>query len=150
VKSLAYRFEDRWDDKIIVLTAVIIKQDLSSKSRILLIREGESPYEGEWVLPQGQPKTGESLVQSAVRECMEEVNLNVDLESLLGAYDDFQEEESGTRHIMIMCYIGTIAHGETAPSNEAADYAWVDPNQPPSSCPNIVKKMLSDYCSKKA
>lgn len=149
MNSLAYRL-DSWDDKIIVLTAVIIKRVYNSKSRILLIHEGESPYEDKWVLPQGQPKVGESLVQSAARECAEEISLNINIESLLGAYDDFQEVGGETRHIVIMCYVGTISDGETASSKEAIDYAWVDPNQPPSSCPEIVKKILSDYCGNKA
>ena len=47
-----YERKDRWDQDILLLAAVVIpRRDTGSK--ILLIHEGDKPYENRWVLPPG-------------------------------------------------------------------------------------------------
>ena len=101
--------------------------------------------------PQGQPQNSETLVQAAVRECLEEVGLNILITSLLGVYEDFLAKESKDneiQHVTIVCYVGDVVHGEVRTSSEAKEHAWIDPGHPPSTCPTIVKRILHDYCNR--
>jgi len=57
------------DEGIQVLVSVAI---LKGKN-VLLIREQEEPYNGQWVFPQGYVKAGETLKEAARREVLEEL-----------------------------------------------------------------------------
>jgi ADP-ribose pyrophosphatase YjhB (NUDIX family) len=141
--------EDKWDSDIVLVVAVVVPRNRERGERkILLIREGDDPYHNQWVLPQGQPKPNETLLQTAVRECLEEVGLNVRVTSLLGVYDDFSSEtkDRSNRHIVIVSYDAEVVHeGDVRSSTEAKDHVWVQPSHPPRDCPRVVRQILSDY-----
>jgi 8-oxo-dGTP diphosphatase len=53
---------------------------------IALVRRGQPPFVGRWALPAGFIEEDESVEQAAVRECKEEIGLDVQLVELFGVY----------------------------------------------------------------
>lgn len=75
----------RPDARVRVGTAVIVIDDAG---RLLLEKRSDS---GLWGLPGGRVESGESLVESAVREVREETGLQVHISGLVGVYSDCRE-----------------------------------------------------------
>jgi ADP-ribose pyrophosphatase YjhB (NUDIX family) len=55
-------------------------------NKIVLVKRGISPGYGKWVIPGGFVDRGETLEEAAVRETLEETNLQVEITSLLNVY----------------------------------------------------------------
>ena len=53
---------------------------------VVLLRRGIEPQRGKWVFPGGFVDRGETAAEAAVRETREEVQLEVEVEGLLGVY----------------------------------------------------------------
>jgi 8-oxo-dGTP diphosphatase len=133
--------EDR-DPLVRVLAAVAVQSD----RKVLVMREEDEPFRNYWVLPEGYPRPGETLPQAATREVREELSLEVELEGLLGVYEDFTREPPGpTTHWVFVCYQGQPAKGGIVqPSWEAIDFAWIDPSSAPPKSPPVIRAMLTD------
>ncbi len=112
---------------------------------MLLIREQEEPYNGQWVLPQGYVKAGETVEGAARREVREELGVEVELGDLVGVYDDFLDETTPPTHCVIVGYRGSIrGTGRLLSTSEAIDSAWVDISKGLPDVPPVVRRMLAD------
>jgi len=58
----------------------------TGEAGIVLVRRGQSPFVGWWALPAGYIEADESVEQAAVRECKEEIGLDIELLELFGVY----------------------------------------------------------------
>ncbi len=130
------------DPTLQVLAAIAIRR----ADRILVIREEDEPNRHSWVLPQGYPRRGETLADAACREAFEEVGLDVQVERLLGVYDDLGRgtPPPPVRWVTV-CFLGRLVR-DRAPvaTREAIDSAWIDPsNVDPASMP-ALRPMLAD------
>ena len=90
--------------------------------RLLLIRRGRGPAQGEWSIPGGRVEFGETLQEAVVREVAEETGLDV----VCGAYIGFVERMGPDHHFVILDF---WAHARN-PSpllagDDAAEAAWV-------------------------
>ncbi len=65
-----------------VAAGVIVTLD----DEIVLLKRGIEPGIGKWVFPGGYVDRGEQVEAAAAREALEEVGLEVEIESLLGVY----------------------------------------------------------------
>ena len=59
--------------------------------RIILLRRGFDPGKGLWTFPGGFVDLGESVEQAAVREAMEELEIDIELGPLIGLYSRADE-----------------------------------------------------------
>ena len=136
--------KESFDMGIRVLASVAI---LRAK-KVLLIKEQDEPYHGLWVLPQGYVKQGEMVSDAARREVQEELGVEVELDGLVGVYDDFHEG-SQPSHYVIVTYFGTIkGSAEPHPSTEAIDSAWVDVSKGVPAIPPVIRRVLHDVAQK--
>jgi 8-oxo-dGTP diphosphatase len=133
---------ESFDEGVRVLASVAILRGNS----LLLINEREEPYNGQWVLPQGYPRLGETVSDAAKREVREELGVEVDLDGLVGVYDDLVREGSRLTHHVIIVYIGRIKEGtgEPRPTTEAIDSAWVDIRRGLPEVPEVMKRIVHD------
>jgi 8-oxo-dGTP diphosphatase len=137
-----FRGEETRDLRVELLAAVAVVLD----GRVLLLREEDEPYRGLWVPPQGYPRPGERLEEAAVREVAEELDLDVELEGLLGVYEDFftRPGEHGTTRRVIVCFRARpVRPPAPRPSREVLDFAWVDPARASVPSPSVVRSMLA-------
>lgn len=58
----------------------------TGEAGIVLVRRGQLPFVGWWALPAGYIEADESVEQAAVRECKEEIGLDIELLELFGVY----------------------------------------------------------------
>ncbi|MEK6977428.1 MAG: NUDIX hydrolase [Candidatus Hydrothermarchaeota archaeon] len=98
---------------LVTVDAVVEQQD-----RILLVRRGREPFRGAWALPGGFVEYGESTEEAAAREVMEEADVAIELEGLLGVYSDPHRDPRG--HVISICYVAR-GRGEPMGGSDAAE-----------------------------
>ncbi|WP_433163251.1 NUDIX hydrolase [Kribbella sp. CA-247076] len=99
------------------------------RGRILLIRRTDN---GNWALPGGGMDLGETIVQAAEREVLEETGVRCRVTGLVGIY-------TNPRHVLEYTSNGEVRQefsivftadrlaGEPTPSSESSMVEWVDP-----------------------
>ena len=97
-----------------------------SENRVLLIRRGGPPLEGEWSIPGGMLELGESLREGVRRELEEETGLEVSVHDLIEAFDRVTMDEEGKwrYHFVILDYLCEVVSGEARAASDVVDVAW--------------------------
>lgn len=80
---------------------------------IVLLRRGFDPGQGLWTFPGGFIDLGESTEEAARRETMEEIQLDVEIGSLVGVYS------RATDRVMLVVYSATT-NGDTPRTTDEA------------------------------
>ena len=97
--------------------------------KLLLIRRTMAPEIGKWSIPAGFLDSGEDPEETAVREALEETNLNVQIEKLLHVYHNLPQQGGASIFIMYQAKLisGTPQAGDDA---DAVGFFSLD-NLPP-------------------
>lgn len=90
-------------------TAVIVEQD----DRILMVHEEDNGIKC-WNQPAGHVELGESLVEGAVRETLEETRYEVELTGLVGIYQS-KSPRNGLHYVRVCFTARTVKLVENAP-----------------------------------
>ena len=96
-----------------------------SGSRILLCRRAIEPRRGYWTIPAGFMEIGESLVEGAARETMEEARARVEVRDLLAVVDVVHARQ------VHMMYRATLLDGRFGPGEESLEVALFEPGEIP-------------------
>ena len=96
------------------------------EDRVLLIRRGGPPLEGEWSIPGGMLELGESLREGVRRELEEETGLAVSVHELIEAFDRVTRGEQGKwrYHFVILDYLCEVVSGAARAGSDVVDVAW--------------------------
>jgi 8-oxo-dGTP diphosphatase len=96
---------------------------LVEDERLLLIRRGRGPAQGEWSIPGGRVETGELLVAAVVREVEEECGIEVVVERELGRVERISDDH----HFVIIDFVVTMLDPEQPlrAGDDAAEALWV-------------------------
>lgn len=94
---------------------------------ILLQRRRDT---GQWALPGGKQDIGETAVQCAIRECVEETGILAEVTGLLGIFTDpdhivVYSSNGEARQQYENTYIGRPVGGEPTINEEASGVAWI-------------------------
>ncbi len=112
---------------------------------IVLVKRAISPSYGKWVFPGGFVDQGERLEAAAIRETLEEVNLDVEIDRLLNVYS---YEDSA---VVIIAYAAHVVGGELQAKDESLDARTFPPAQIPwedlafCSTQDAIKEYIAIY-----
>jgi len=89
------------------------------QNRVCLIKRGEEPRKGYWGLPAGFMEGDETAENAAIRECLEETGLEVELDGLyqLSSYRHADRETSG----VLILYRAHILGGTARPGTDTTE-----------------------------
>lgn len=114
----------------------------NKEGKYLLVRRSSEKYpevEQQWDIVGGRIIPGTPLIKNLKREVKEEVNLEIDEESikLISAQDILRIEG---RHVVRLTYLGEV-EGEPILDEEHSEYKWVTMNE----LKNFSKEELDMY-----
>jgi ADP-ribose pyrophosphatase YjhB (NUDIX family) len=97
----------------------------STRQKVLLTRRTDN---GRWCLPGGRTESGESIVETCLRETLEETGLEVRMVRLLGVYSSphrLVEYPDGNRyHVVALNFEVEPIGGTLTISDETTDYGY--------------------------
>ena len=105
------------------------------EARVLLIRRGAPPLEGQWSIPGGLLEVGETLARGVARELAEETSLDVNVLELIDVFERIQPstknvESTPTQnsrpqyHFVIVDYLCEVRGGTACAGTDALECAW--------------------------
>lgn len=96
--------------------------------KVLLIRRGKPPREGQWSLPGGAQELGETVFDAAKREAKEETGLDIKVLGLIDVVDSIRKEDDGRikQHYTLVDVYATASSDDAIAGDDAQDVAWVD------------------------
>src|SRR3954467_4812923 len=90
--------------------------------RLLLVRRGRGPAQGEWSVPGGRVEPGETVGEAVVRELAEETGL----EGLCGPLLGWVERIGDDHHYVILDFVVEVLEPvDPVAGDDAAEAAWV-------------------------
>jgi 8-oxo-dGTP diphosphatase len=94
--------------------------------RVLLIRRGGPPLEGEWSLPGGMLELSETLEEGVLRELHEETGMQVRVVGLVEVFERIiRDDNDRTKyHFVIADYLCEAVSGEARAASDATAVAW--------------------------
>ena len=116
----------------LTVDAIVFGLDEDNDLKILLIQRGLPPFEGEWALPGGFVRIGESLDEAVYRELQEETGLaKVFLEQLYTFGDPKRDPREHVVSVAYYALVNLLDHNVRA-STDAASAAWFSLDDLPS------------------
>ncbi|MCP4748862.1 MAG: NUDIX hydrolase [Desulfobacteraceae bacterium] len=102
--------------------AVVFHQD-----RVLLIRRGVAPAMGQWAIPGGSVKLGETLAQAAEREILEETGIIIKAREPVYIFDLVERDAQGRIrfHYIVADLAADFIGGVLKSGDDATDARWV-------------------------
>ena len=99
--------------------------------RVLLVKRGHPPLQGEWSIPGGALEVGETLREAAAREALEETGLGVEATELLGVYDRVLRDPEGRTlyHYVLIDFLCRRIKGEILAAGDADEVRWYTPEE---------------------
>ena len=95
--------------------------------KVLLVRRGSEPLQGEWSLPGGLVELGEELTQALRREMQEETGLDVAVGPIVEVLDRMHRDAQGKVrfHYVLVDYLCRVESGKLEAASDASAAQWV-------------------------
>ena len=118
--------------------AVVFKDET-----VLLVRRGRPPARGQWAIPGGNIKLGETLQQAAEREIFEETGIVIRAGEPIYTFDVVVRDKHGAIqfHYVIVDLAAEYIKGDLRPGDDADDVRWLNAeaiNRLPVSPPTLM------------
>ena len=96
-------------------------------NRVLLVRRGRPPADGQWAIPGGAVELGESLALAAEREIREETGIRIAAQEPICVFDMIERDPDGRVrfHYVIVDLAARYLGGELHAGDDAAEARWV-------------------------
>ncbi len=109
-------------ERPIVGVGVVVWRD----EAFLLVRRGKAPRKGQWSIPGGAQKLGETVYAAARREVLEETGLTVEVLGLVDVVDAITGDAAGgvEYHYTLLDVVAESSSGEPRAGGDADAVAW--------------------------
>jgi ADP-ribose pyrophosphatase YjhB (NUDIX family) len=100
-----------------------------NRGRVLLVRRAKDPRRGQWSLPGGLQKLGETVAEAARREVLEEASLAIRVLGLADVVDLIERDDGSGRvryHYTLVDLVACCDDDAVRPGSDAAEVAWAD------------------------
>ncbi|XP_049849627.1 uncharacterized protein LOC126319956 isoform X1 [Schistocerca gregaria] len=97
---------------------------LNEKNELLVVREKYAHQTASWKIPGGLVEAGESLIEAAIREVLEETNIQTCFISIIG-FRHCGRDKSGDADLYFVVRLKPTSSSITMDSSELADAAWM-------------------------
>ena len=94
---------------------------------VLLVKRSRPPAQGEWAIPGGKVRWGETLQQAAERELLEETNVRARANEVVFSFELLEQDSTGEcqTHYVIIDLAAHYLGGEPRAGDDAAAARWV-------------------------
>jgi len=102
---------------------VIIHHD-----QVLLVQRKQPPNQGQWAIPGGKVRLGESLATAAEREILEETGIIIQAIKPVYTFEliDTDQDNNTQFHYVIIDLVANYISGQPRPADDVSAAAWVD------------------------
>ena len=116
-----------YPDRPYMGVGVIVFRD----KEVLLVKRDKDPNKGQWSIPGGIQIIGETSVEAAKRELLEETGVNVERLFLVDVVDAIIPDVEGKikYHYTLVDYMGHWESGESCAGDDAQEVKWVHLNE---------------------
>lgn len=96
--------------------------------QVLLVRRANPPRRGEWSLPGGAQEIGETVLEAARREVLEETGITIEVLGLVDVVDSIHRDEDGRvrYHYTLADVFARATGGCEAAASDGLEVAWFD------------------------
>jgi mutator protein MutT len=100
-----------------------------SDGRVLLVRRGSPPLQGQWSIPGGILEAGETLIEGVRRELAEETGIEVRVRTLIEVFERIDRDPSGKTqyHFVVLDYFCEAVRGIAQAGSDVSEVAWAAP-----------------------
>lgn len=98
---------------------------LNDAGELLLVRRGAGAAAGKWAVPGGKVELGETLVEAARREVLEETNLDVEIGRPVWVGESIGPGDPPAWHFTLVDFVGRRIGGSLRAGDDAAEAVWV-------------------------
>ncbi len=99
--------------------------------RLLLVRRGKAPRAGQWSLPGGAQRLGETVAEAATREVLEETGLRIERPEVIATVDLIERDDTGRvrYHYTLIDVTAEAGTDAARPGSDAAEVRWFTPEE---------------------
>ena len=98
---------------------------------VLLVQRGKAPNKGQWSIPGGKQRLGETVMQAVHRELLEETGVKIKQAALLDVVDVIMQDDNGKiqYHYTLVDYQAEWLSGECRSGDDADAVKWISFNE---------------------
>jgi 8-oxo-dGTP diphosphatase len=111
---------------VLGVIAVVPRND-----HVILVQRGKAPNKGQWGFPGGHVELGETALEAAARELLEETGVYANPMNYIQNLDVILRDDLGgiERHFFLAVVLCAYVSGEPIAADDAADSGWVHLDQ---------------------
>ena len=116
--------------------------------QVLLVRRRNAPSQGQWAIPGGKLRFGETLQEGAEREVLEETGIRIRADEPVFAFDVIERDTNGepALHYVVVDLAATYIDGTPVGTDDASDARWFSAEELDKFPVNkTTRKLLSRY-----
>jgi len=101
--------------------------------RVALVRRGNPPAKGQWSIPGGLVRVGETIKEAVVREASEETSLEVEPLDLVDLVERIFPDKDGRiqYHYVLADYVCSVKAGVLTAASDVSEAAWATLDEMP-------------------
>jgi len=110
----------------VVGVGVVVRKNQS----VLVVKRAYEPRKGQWSIPGGKVRLGESVRQAALREVAEECSIEIKLFDIIDVVDLIDTDEASRikYHFVVVEFLAHYVSGVLKPCSDALEARWISPD----------------------